>query len=606
MIGLALTGAKLAGSLLGNLLAKKAAASQNQPVSGNLQADKVTLGPGAVNQAPTTPNLLGVVQGAANMLPSLIGKAGAPAISGVGGLLKTALSTLNDDEWFEKYDGNGATFNEQLIAKSVKDSTTESGNTYYATAAYVYGALASYAMADRTNGAYYDQFMPHILAYIRSKTNNILQDDVTTYERVYFNVVKLYEIYYSLRKWEKFMLDTPANCPTVINVNQCYQPANVNVTRGIADNLESYLRATVKLPYALASYIRWRFGTMFLSTNTKRAGFVTYEPLFVCATAVNASTHDLTINTGYGNARTFTPRGNVGGASTGQLSTIIENIKTQLVTDGRALSDFAMAYADHEVKYDVEDRHFDEKEFCLRQNILRWTSTRRTSPSTGLTPHVYPADTIDILMDSRIDMNAGTQAITISTGSFQEMQGITHGLAPFPVNTVSVFIEGSSLDSTTSAGITGSSGGWSNTTGSTFLVSDVVYNPSIAGHSFNMKWSQSFTAAEYWQGVSDALRYAAEVSLELHNANSFDLTVSAGSTEASYPQFMCQVGTLSYDRARISIDSLKSLQRNAILNLVRGEYKRKAPIDVKEDATTVVDGLTSKNVEFTDKKIEMK
>jgi hypothetical protein len=593
MIGLALTGAKLAGNLLGSLLAKKAAQS-NQPVSGNVQAENVTLGPGAVASAPKSDVLSNVIQSASNLVGPLIQKAGAPAISGVGGILKSALSTLNDDEWFEAYDGNGATFNELLTTYSKQSSS----NSKYCLGVKAYGAMAGYGVGARTEGAYYNQFMPHILAYIRSKTNNILQDNVDTYQRVFCNVVTLYEIFYDLKKWDKFMLNTPSNCPTVINVVNAFRPENVNITRGIIDNLESYLKATVKLPYALASYIRWRFGTMFLSTNTKRAGFITYDPCLMVATAVDATTRNVTFNPTADTARSLIPKNGLGAASPAQITTQIEAIKTQLVIDGRALSDFAMAYADHEIKYDVEDRHFDEKEFCLRQNIARYEQAYNFGAgkkSTGLDD-----GSVEVYMDSRIDMNAGIQAITISLDNAPGQITISgSGLAPFPITSCTLFLDNAGLPSAIANAITNAK--WTNAYGSW-----MYYDKTFAGYANEHILNKATLSSNSGTTYGELLAQAVSISLELHGANSFDVMTEDGTDASTTPAMIVQFGTLSYDRAKISVESLAAIQRNAILNLVRGDYKRKRQLDVKEDATTVVDGLTSKDVTFTDKKIDVK
>jgi hypothetical protein len=602
MIGIALKAAKLGAGLLGSLLSRKAAQS-NQPVSGNVQAENVTLGPGAVAQAPAAGVLPNVVSAATDMLGPLVAKGGAPIIQGIGGALRNVLSTMNDDEWFSHYDGNGATFNELLT--SYADTATD--NTRNFVALKVYGGLVGYLMSDRTEGVYYNQFMSHMLAYIRSKTNNILQDDVTTYQRVYFNVVKLYEIYYSLRKWENFMLQTPANAPTIINVTKAYIPENVNVTRGIADNLESYLKATVKLPYALASYIRWRFGTIFLTSNTKRAGFASYDPLYTVATAVDATTHDVTVKTAYATAQSILPHNNTGAATPSQIASAIEALKSQLITDGRALSDFAYAYADHEVKYDVEDRHFDEKEFCLRQNIARYNMC---IPTAGPVKTMFDDGAVEILMDSRLDMNAGIQALTISLDVGHNDLGMTTGgggpdlsLAPFPVGACQLFLDATRIPNNLYNLITGSNGYWrAINSNSKWITYFKTFQGAAKDHLINRGTLSNNTAQNY----SEVIANAVEVSLEMHNANSFDIFVSDGTDASGTPGLLVQIGSLSYDRAKISFESIGSIQRNAILNLVRGDYKRKQQVDVKEEATTVVDGLTSKDVSFTKDKIDLK
>jgi hypothetical protein len=67
---------------------------------------------------------------------------------------------------------------------------------------------------------------------------------------------------------------------------------------------------------------------------------------------------------------------------------------------GRAAADYKLAYSAHQVKFDVDNAHYDEKEFNLRANMA--------APSKLRGKHH------ELILDSRLDQSAALQAVTLS------------------------------------------------------------------------------------------------------------------------------------------------------------------------------------------------
>lgn len=486
-----------------------------------------------------------LLKGAATLAPIA-----ASAIPGAGPIISTLLSTLNDDDWFEQYKSAGASFNELLVTRLNKTNTAQMVNVS-PRAAF---AFVQTNVNERTQ--FTDSFMPSVLAYIRMKTNNVLVDDVTKYTETFIASSRLYALYYSLEKYVTLAQRQPINIPVMSQLIAIISPENLNKLIGIRDALRSYLQSTVRLPYAWVQMLRWRFGTAFHAFNTGQPGLIMY---------------DLTDNV-Y--------------ESLDDILDIIATAQTTILQAGRAAADMKLAYVDHTIQYDVENSHYDEKEYNLRVNM---SMINRLSPS-GL---------IELIKDSRLAMSPAIQASTISTEDATEGTNLRAPLVALPISTIRfatfIFNEDvpmgdlappakvrkilnyifEALDTENLAGISG----WK-----TYNFDSSVTNADIrlflTGNNF--QYAPGNTTASSTKSHGNSV-----IITPLAMSLGFD-HLSANTPIGSYPDivggadqvpnatvFLYQ-DRVSYDYARINNSTLQAIQTAAIRNLTRGDYKQKA------------------------------
>jgi len=538
-----------------------------------------------------------------------IAKTVAPAVANVvapgsGHLVNGLLSTLNDDEWFSEFQGNGAAFNE-LLQCAPNPAAAEFSNVEQFTAN---AELALITTRINNTEAFVNNFMPSVLAYVRDKTKNVLNDDPDKYAVTFLNEITLVSLYYSLKKFYELALHVPTNAPTITSTLEILKPANLSGLCGIIDSLEGYIRSTIRLPYALMEYLRWRFGTLFCSSNTGRPGFVAYTPRLI--TYFPEKRDDVVEFSVYSSSEAGYKmvdfeNGWFAEQTPERFSDYIESLKSAIASGGRAAADFYTAYADHTQRLDVEARHFDEKEYNLRQNY-----TSALKPRGG--------NSSEIVMDSRLDMNAAIQAITISTEqsakydwATQKYKGKPYGLTPFVCEFEEIYftvINSNKFD-------------WGQDGPRTFvestslnvgymLVQPVrdntfrlrVYKPAGAlGSGFQMDLVQlsgfeAGTAAAIKVFNTNYLYTLLTNSLEMHVNRSMNAMLNYKGSDNSNKYVIFATNPLSYDRAVIADSALESIQRNAILNLVRGDYKNKKPDSVKEEVKEVIDTVTKDSV----------
>lgn len=533
----------------------------NKPISGtNKSGFFKTLGKGLSKVAPT----------AAGMIP------------GVGPLASQLLSTLNDDEWFDEYKSAGASFNELLT--TTVDNRIGTDNIFI----YPRGAFA-HVQIDKPEDGVKDVIFPSMLAYIRQKTNNVLADDIDSYYAVILASIQLYEIYYTMEKLTQFSMRLPVNIPMVTDLFQAIAPENLNTFIGIKDSLKSYLQSTIRLPYALVEAIRWRFGTMFHSFNTGQPGFVNYYPV--------------------GQKLIGSPADLSGRNKPNEFDEAIKMIQQNLIIpSGRAAADIKMAYQDHQIKYDVEDPHYDEKEFNLRANM----SSYRTAESAS-TEMANFVSTARLIKDSRLASSPAIQASTLSTSI--ELNSPSGGklksVALFPVYRARVNPNLYGLDG--AAMITFSMfvavalpnriyGNGMSTLGALGLplISHdsnsakiksgwATFTPSILENKVIAEYGSRTVTAKYNVNVNQLSRADASFggnvqtgvmrSLGFYENN--DLlhyaTYLKDADESPALRLTIVNNAISYDLAKIGISTLQSIQTAALRNLTRGDYKAKRP-----------------------------
>jgi hypothetical protein len=463
--------------------------------------------------------------------------------------------TNNDDEWFSEYTAAGATFNE-LIADSKLDAD---GHMRLITPAILSVRVDVLADAPNAASTFQNQYLPIILAYVRKKTNNVLVTAESDYWTAFLVASKLYAIYYTLKKYVELTSDLPTNIPALTGTLPLVNPINFSAMVGVVDSLENYLKITVKLPFAWTEYLRWRFGTMFYSENTGKAGLISYD----YANIVTAG------------ASVFDP--SVVPAS---ISVAIDTLKASLAATSRAVADIKLAYDDHQIRFDVDKRHYDAKEFNLRCNLN--SSETRGIPSAGY----EPIGTL-LYLDSRLDQNAAVQAITLSTRG-------ADNYAPFHIRGMNIawyvtqdytfpYTDSDAGTPTATATMTK---GWK--------VSDVSYDTQNKMAEISVAQGQTGYEAYYREFIGHlsphafvaANAAAAAVaaytkacanycvnSLQVHNQ---DFETALGTTGLERITFKSKL--LSYDAAIITSTQIDAIHRIALRNLFRGEYKfKKAP-----------------------------
>jgi hypothetical protein len=317
-------------------------------------------------------------------------------------IAKIALS-LNDDEWFGEYVASGATFAETLQLKhdvgTVGDGSKVGIESYTPSLVEIATDFCDYNQA---TSEFYNSFMPSVLSYVRKKTNNVLIEDTWKYDVAFVSTVRLYALYYTMRKYEKLALNVPINMPTLPLGVPAIEAKIFNQMIGIADSLEGYLKSTCGLPHALTEYLRWRYGTVFHSDNTGRPALITYDPFVHVVTDVVDT--GLTFNATYKDYIPWVRQiEHYNNDFITALSRTIAALQTSIQATGRAVSDLCLAYRDHQIKYDVNDATYDAKEYNLRCNL--------TSPSKIITQK----DAETVILDSRLDQSAALQAVTCSS-----------------------------------------------------------------------------------------------------------------------------------------------------------------------------------------------
>ena len=552
-----------------------------------------------IKQPPKKGSTLQKLGGAALNVAKAVAPMAASFIPGVGPVVSKILSTLNDDEWFEEFTGNGATFNEYLKLSDVYSSKSSQHNMLGIRPT---GAIASITTYVNKLDSFWEDYMSSVLAYVRSKTNNVLVDDTSKYTDAFVAAISLYAVYYNIGKLIKLSEKQPLNIPTVVNAYTLIKPTNYAQTLAIHRSLEEFLKTSIKLPYALTAYLRWRFGTIFHSDNTGKPGLIMYD---------YCRWHSLPQTPGSGITFDTTVAGLVG---------LVDALKYDYVQAGRAGADIKLAFEDHSVMYNVEDPHYDEKEFNLRSN----SGESFTAPANAYT----------VILDSRLDMNAAIQAVTISTTpdpiwlwSVNQQNEFAPSVAsnnlniktPFPTvrpriafyldaNTLTKFnnaISGNGdYPSLGNSKVLGYTSGW-----------NFVYPQSLYAFAAAADTQFMILSEEDWMRMNSAtapvvpdykarairtfIEQALMVSLQLHNRpiiNSIEALV-AGTSNAIDVQAL----PLSYDMATLTRDSLNGLQRSAMRNLLRGNYKnKKNPVtpELKSAVAETVDVLTPSTKEL--------
>lgn len=500
-----------------------------------------------------------------------------PGVSGVANLYTTMRNsgTLNDDEWFSEYKGAGATFNEWIKCTIQDDSIAKLMKINpLAAIAYIPSGI-------NFSDKFWDNYMPDMLAYIRMKTDNVLVSDPTQYRVAIKGAIQLYELYYHGKALLELSAHQPLNIPNLTGAIELIKPVNYAQFGGLVKSLEDYIKSSVRLPHALTEYLRWRFGTVFESENTGKPGLIIYSPNIYTEATTEAVTPVIAATT------------------ISQYETLIETVKSMYLGAGRAAADIKLAYEDHFVRYDVEARHYDAKEFNLRCNF---SSTENSA--------LARINGTPILLDSRLDMNAAIQAVTISTRALGKAAREDVS-CPFVTNDPVVYFYLTSEDATAYAKfimLTGAQqsyvkykAGWnrfvwrSNFDEASSLDKGGSFEYYIGEPSSKLTGYDAFVA-----DFHDRIAYALVQSLQMHNRPNYKYYgIYDGTTEV----YACTVlaTPLSYDIATVTDQTLANINRTAFRNLVRGTYTKATKLNERKEVVEGVQEITEAVVDSTPK-----
>lgn len=242
----------------------------------------------------------------------------------------------------------------------------------------------------------------YLLPKVRRVVNAVYLRENTEYQQAFEVGATIYALKKTLEKW-KYMAER--SLPIFPTFNDPHMPMLTTTQKANLDaaisQLAEKLRASVRLPATLCRYLDWRFGRIFRSNNSAKAGIVLYDAI--------------TLNIPW-----------TTGSPTASLSGYIEALFTELSTVSQANADLFNAYHGHtqDVAVDpVMQYHYDAKEFVLRTNLD--VDAKNLGTNDDQVPNV-------IIMDSELDNKTVFMASTVSVRCIKG--GDTVSL--FPIDTV--------------------------------------------------------------------------------------------------------------------------------------------------------------------------
>lgn len=317
-------------------------------------------------------------------------------IPGVGGALsKVAEGVFNDPEWWQETPGNqiatnipytNQTTNRRYLAKNYSDAGPDGDKVNYEVN-YFRNSILEFYCTTFANAAPENlgfvleptetQVAQWVLPAVRKVVNAVPLQSVADYRKTLQLTATYYAMWHQLKKY-LFLLDHPQSY--MPNLNTSAMPLLQNEAypwlQSTVQRMESFLRASVRLPHTLCEVLAWRYGRTYRSNNSAKAAFVLYNVL------------DLT-------------------ASQEDADAFIAQINKQLNSSigiSSAVTDLYNAYYDHDLAVDIKPEtqcHYDGKEFVLRTNLdicgLGWREG-----TTAVAKKFYGCDPDIIVMDSEL------------------------------------------------------------------------------------------------------------------------------------------------------------------------------------------------------------
>jgi hypothetical protein len=499
-----------------------------------------------------------------------------PGIFGTAAKIIGKLSK-NHDDWFSGYKCAGVTPNEFLLCR--QDSLPATGDMLSATRLSLVAAIAVNEEGMNFSTKVKEDQFPAMLAYVRNKCDNVLIEETDKYWQSFAFTSYLTATYYTMRKYMKLVKDYPLNIQQLEIPLRAASPTTLSQLKGIADALGDYLEATTRLPDAWNRYLHWRYGTVFMSDKSERSGLIIYDPTFLY---LNDSEEDDAESgfISYG-ASSKDPAEFIQ-----QITEIIAYCKEKLAESGRATADMKLAFNSVVIR-EVDPRHYDAKEFNLRCNA-------DIGSAGGFNPKMRNLNRI--IIDSELNMSAAIQGITTSTCRTDHASLSTAQITvPFILQERYIFTQFEANPPSISDGDKLGSGWivlsdrdaklshYSNSSGTTKtgqLTGALIgaYKQSgakaVGNENLNADYVEIMRAMYYTLGC---------IALQCHWANpQFILSFASN-------QIVFESQPLAYDTAYITDDQLTTIQRTALRNLFRGEYKFSIAEEKKDAQEAIAD-----------------
>jgi hypothetical protein len=533
----------------------------------------------------------------------------AKHIPGAPGLIASIASNfLNDPEWWESVKGDQLTTNDPLrVIETEKPSyALPSGKTTnYARYAMVEYLSWHKSKLDTGDNAIYPAIEPtvidpnmnmitqYLMPQIRSVVNAVPLQDAADYGVALRSAVAIYAIWQQLKKFD-YMLKHGNTYIQSLNdpAFPLFQTANASWLQGTINRLEEYLKSSVRLPHTMCEYLAFRFGRVYRSNDSAKAGIVLYNAMPIRGTT---ELYDAAIKI--------------------LMDAITTNTNVQ-----KANADMYNAYKDHDYKVVVRDDTqfaYDRKEFCLRCNITSLIQSRYdggvdTLPSSDTTNRgrlaagekLVDCPAQPVMMDSSLDNATVFMASTVSALGLERASKTPDIL--FPVaQTIQCFIpmtwyDGSNYqDSRPPRVCIAGTGSYTSVEAFLYVKLDWVINPSNNGtHTMGTNVGGSAWAVEkiqmdhiyvptYSAGDTEDIFgiFAAVKALDLYNHGIFIpcCSVNGQGISVNYSDAnLFDMTTLSIDEGQPTTTTLETEHVYAFANLVEITRKHSESYKVAE------------------------
>lgn len=376
------------------------AASKTKPVnqaSQSSRAQQAKQALAAPAETSASGNTAVKTQGTLSKVGNFIGKAAGVAskfLPGLGGVISKGIANLfNDPEWWQSVPGDALTTNDMLRVLNIgtlKPETLTGNSTGYMWRSAIAEFESYYTeqvSEDKIMTYVMDPDLNSITQYlmpeIRKVVNAIPLQSAESYREVLRVQSTIYALWRQLKKVDYMLKHGTTYLPNMnVSVFPMFQVSNAAWLQSTINRLEEYLRANVRLPHTLCEYLAWRFGRVYKSNASAKAGLVIYDVVSIHATIDS-------------------------------INSKIENLFSKISSSQElqaANTDLYNTYYDHDFMVDIKDDTqfvYDTKEFMLRTNADIGTKTAETR-----TPFTVKNT---IVIDSSLDNPTTFMASTVST-----------------------------------------------------------------------------------------------------------------------------------------------------------------------------------------------
>lgn len=330
-------------------------------------------------------------------------------LPGIGGTIAKGISNIfNDPEWWQSVPGDAVTVNAPLRLNPVKYGANAALVRRFrpAIGEFTSSYIESQTLHHTVIAPSQQMITQYLMPEIRKVINAVPLQSAQDYSQVLCANATLYAMWHELKKIDYMCKHGQTY---LANMNDplfpLYQVQNAAWLQSTIGRLEEYLRANVRLPHTLCEYIAWRYGRVYKSNNSTKAGIIMYNVVPM------QSPNDPSI-------------------WDSQIANYMA-VPSSTPALQAANADLYNVYIDHDIMVEVkEDTQFryDAKEFCLRTNL----DLRSTFP-----PSSEVEDNDAVFIDSLLDNPTTFMASTVSTMGL-DMTGTPTCL--FPVKEFNIFV----------------------------------------------------------------------------------------------------------------------------------------------------------------------